>query len=76
MLTNSEKRLIESAMENQIVKYPSGINTRTLNQAVFNVLHTAIPNMNMHHVAGMLSWVYKSYGHTFLVRTPGYSVIL
>ena len=76
MLTNSEKRLLETTMENQIVKHPSGINTRTLNQAVFNGLHTVIPKLNMHHIAGMLSWVHKSYGHTFLVRTPGHSVIL
>lgn len=76
MLTNSEKRIIENTMEKQILANPSGINTRNLNQAVYSVLHGSIPNMNMHHIAGMLSWVYKAYGHTFLVRIPGYSIIV
>lgn len=76
MLTNNEKRIIENTMESQILASPSGINTRTLMQAVYRILHTRIPNMNMHHVAGMLSWVYKSYGHHFLVRTSGCSIIV
>lgn len=76
MLTNNEKRIIENTMESQILASPSGINTRTLMQAVYRILHSRIPNMNMHHIAGMLSWVYKSYGHQFLVRTSGYSVIV
>lgn len=76
MLTNHEKRLIENTIEIQILASPSGINTRILMQAVYRILHARIPNMNMHHIAGMLSWVYKSYGHQFLVRTPGYSIIV
>lgn len=75
MLTSIEKRSVETTMENQIISHPGGINTRILNQNVYNVLQASIPNLNMHHIAGMLAWVYKSYGHTFLVRTPGYSVI-
>lgn len=76
MLTNSEKRTLERTLENYILANPSGINTRTLNQTVFNSLHSNIPNLNMHHISGMLSWVYKFYGHAFLVRTRGYSVIV
>lgn len=76
MLTNIEKRKVENKMENQILANPKGINTRSLNQGVFNHLQSSIPNLNMHHVSGMLSWVYKHYGHTFLVRTPGNSVIM
>lgn len=76
MLTNSEKRIIENTMERQILANPNGVNTRSLNQNVYNLLNGSIPNINMHHIAGMLSWVYKSYGHTFLVRTPGYSIIM
>lgn len=75
MLTDSEKRIVENTMESQILASPRGINTRHLNQYVYNILKGSIPNLNMHHIAGMLSWVYKSYGHTFLVRTSGYSVI-
>ena len=75
MLTNFEKRTIERTLENYILANPSGIDTRTLMQTVFNRLHSRIPNMNMYHISGMLSWVYKFYGHTFLVRTHGYSVI-
>lgn len=76
MLTNFEKRTIERALENCILANPNGINTRLLNQSVFNCLHNRIPNLNMHHIAGMLSWVYKAYDHTFLVRRPGYSIIV
>lgn len=76
MLTKNEKKTIESAMENEITANPNGINTRILTQTIFKRLHQSIPNMNMHHISGMLSWVYKQYGHTFLVRTPGYSVII
>lgn len=75
MLADHEKRIVEKTMENQILANPKGINTRHLNQNVYNLLHRSIPNLNMHHVAGMLSWVHKSYGHIFLVRTPGYSII-
>lgn len=75
MLTDSEKRIVENTMESQIHASPRGINTRNLNQNVYHILNASIPNMNMHHIAGMLSWVYKTYGHTFLIRTPGYSVI-
>lgn len=75
-LTNWQKRIIERTMEGQILANPNGISTRVLNQTVYNLLHSSIPNLNMHHLAGMLSWVYKSYGHTFLIRTPGYSVIV
>lgn len=76
MLTKWQKRIIEATMENEILANPNGINTRVLNQNVYNLLHASIPKMNMHHIAGMLSWVYKSYGHKFLIRTAGFSVIL
>lgn len=75
MLTNFEKRTLERTLEYYILANPNGINTRTLNQIVFNRLHSSIPNLNMYHVSGMLSWVHKFYGHKFLVRTRGYSVI-
>lgn len=55
MLTNNEKRIIENMMESLVLASPSGINTRTLMQVVYRILHSRIPNMNMHHIAGMLS---------------------
>lgn len=76
MLTNSEKRTIERALQNRILANPSGIDTRLLNQSVFDCLHNRIPNLNRHHIAGMLSWVYRAYNHTFLVRSPGRSIIV
>lgn len=76
MLNYWEKRTLENEIEKQIRANPLGINTRTLSIGVYRALKTSIPNLNMHHVAGMLAWVYKSYGHRFLVRTPGFSIII
>lgn len=76
MLTKSEKMLIETTMENMIVANKNGINTRVLNNSVYNNLIGRISNLNMHHLAGMLSWVYKAYNHTFLVRKSGNSIIV
>lgn len=75
MLTVNEKRIIENELVTTINQNPNGINTRVLIDKVMNVVSKAIPKANRHHVAGMLSWVWKNYNYTFLVRTPGYSII-
>lgn len=74
-LTKREKRMIEQELVRTINRHPSGINTRKLISHVMSVIKTSIPNANEHHVLGMLSWVWKNYNYTFLVRTPGYSII-
>lgn len=74
-LTNREKRNIENALVRIINQHPNGINTRTLISDVMNLIKPSIPNANRHHVSGMLAWVWKNYNYTFLIRTPGYSVI-
>lgn len=75
MLTVNEKRIIENELVVTVNQNPNGINTRVLIDKVINAVSKAIPNANRHHVSGMLSWVWKNYNYTFLVRTPGYSVI-
>ena len=75
MLTANEKRIIENELIATINQNPNGINTRVLIDKVMNAVSKAIPKANRHHVAGMLSWVWKNFNYTFLVRTPGYSVI-
>lgn len=74
-LTVKEKRRIESELVQMINRYPNGINTRTLISDVMTLISPSIPNANRHHVSGMLSWVWKNYNYTFIIRTPGYSVI-
>jgi len=74
-LTNIEKRRIENELVTGINQNPNGIDTRTLMDNVENAISLAIPNANRHHISGMLSWVWKKYNYTFLIRTPGYSVI-
>lgn len=75
MLTNNEKRIIENELVVTINQNPNGIDTRVLMDTVMNAIAKVIPNANRHHIAGMLSWVWKNYNYTFLIRTPGYSVI-
>lgn len=75
MLTNNEKRIIENDLVVIINQNPNGIDTRVLMDKVMNAISIVIPNANRHHIAGMLSWVWKKYNYTFLIRTPGYSVI-
>lgn len=74
-MTRNNKRVLENLIEAEIQANPNGINTRTLMSIVYNKLQGSIPNLNMHHVAGMLSWVYKSKEHVFLIRSNGYSII-
>lgn len=74
-LTKTEKRTIENEIVLTINQNPNGIDTRVLIDKVMNAISKAIPNANRHHVAGMLAWVWSNYNYTFLVRTPGYSVI-
>lgn len=76
MLTNADKRRLENELEHMISTNPQGINTRTLITGTYNNLKGSISYLNRHHVAGMLAWVYKIYGHTFTLRTPGCSVIV
>lgn len=74
-LTNSEKRTIEQELVQKINQNPQGIETKSLISQVMSAISSSIPHANRHHVSGMLSWVWKSYGYHFLIRTPGYSVI-
>lgn len=75
MLTYNEKRIIEIEMVNVINQNPNGINTRNLISQVLNSVSAFIPNVNRHHISGMIAWVIKTYNFSFLIRTPGYSVI-
>ena len=68
MLTYAEKRIIER--ETLMI-----INTRVLISQVMKRISSTIPNANRHHVAGMLSWIWKNNGYQFLVRTPECSII-
>lgn len=74
-LTKSEKRTVGNELIAAINQHPNGIDTRVLISTVMMAISTSIPNANRHHVSGMLSWVWRNYDFTFLVRTPGYSVI-
>ena len=74
-MSNNNKRLLESLIEAEILANPNGINTRTLMSIIYNKVQGSISNVNMHHIAGMLSWVYRSRGHVMLVRSNGYSII-
>lgn len=74
-LTRNEKRTVENELVTIINQHPNGIDTRVLISSVMTAIAASIPNANRHHVSGMLSWVWKNYNYTFLVRTPGYSVI-
>lgn len=74
-LTKKEKRAIENNMVIRINQNPKGIDTRTLISQVISDVASSIPNANRHHVSGMIAWVMLSYNFSFLIRTPGYSVI-
>lgn len=74
-LTRWEKRRIEGELVAEISRNPGGIDTRILISNVMKAISAVIPNANRHHVSGMLSWVWKKYQYTFLVRSPGYSII-
>lgn len=76
MLKFEEKRKLEIITHNQILAYPMGINTRVLADNVYQIAKKTIPQINKYHIYGMLAWVYKTYGHCFLVKTPGYSIIV
>lgn len=76
MLTKKEKKMLELAMEDMITANAAGINTKVLNNCVYQILVDKIPGLNMHHIAGMLSWVYKKYDHMFLVKSRDYSIIV
>lgn len=74
-LTNQEKRTIENEMVRIINQNPNGIDTRALISQVIGSIASTTPNANRYHVSGMIAWVWKKYQYTFLIRTPGYSVI-
>lgn len=74
-LTNTEKRIIENDMVNRINLNPNGIDTRTLISDVIRTVSPSIPNVNRHHVSGMIAWIMNYYSFSFIIRTPGYSVI-
>lgn len=76
-LTYNQKRIIELEIVNVINQKPNGINTRKLISQVLNNVSASIPNANRHHISGMIAWVLKvnNYNFSFLIRTPGYSVI-
>lgn len=76
-LTRNEKRLLENEMLRIIRKSPkSGTNTRVLIGLAVSNLKRRIPHLNRHHAAGMLSFVMRSSTHKWLVRTPGYSIVI
>ncbi len=75
MLSYKDKRKVEREICSIIKVNSIGINTRTLISRVINNLATTIPNLNKHHVAGMLAWVLKNNSCHFMVRSPGYSII-
>ena len=74
-LTYDEKRRMKNEAIQEIVCHKKGIDTRLLITRVVNRLHASIPNLNRHHVAGMLAWILVSTTHDLIVRTPGHSVI-
>lgn len=76
MLTYAQKRLIEVTMINIIRANPTGINTRLLINKVYTNVSSTIPNVNRHHIAGMIAWVVASTNSYLKIRTPGYSVIV
>lgn len=75
-MTDSQKRLLEDTIETEIIASRTGIDTRIMAANVLNVLSKTIPDLNMHHIYGMFSWVYKSYHHTFIKKTPGSSIVI
>ena len=74
MLTSEDKCLLYSAMLRLIARSPEGINTRTLVDKAIDALSTAIP-VNYHHAYGMLSFLLRSCGVYFVVRSPGLSIV-
>lgn len=74
-MSRAHKRLLENTVEAEILANPSGIDTRVMMGNVLKTLQNTIPNLNLHNISGMFSWVYKSYNHTFLKRTPGSSIV-
>lgn len=75
-LTDYERRMTEMELVRQINHSPTGIDTRKLTTDVKNKLVRTVPNINRYHIVGMLSWVIRKYGYTFLIREPGHSVIM
>mgnify|MGYP003296982248 CR=1 FL=1 len=73
MLTSDDKCLLYSAMLKLIARSPEGINTRTLVDKAIDAL--AIPAINYHHCFGMLSFLLRSCGVYFVVRSPGLSIV-
>lgn len=75
-MTDVQKRLLENTIETEIVASKSGIDTRVMAANVLNALRKVIPDLNMYHIYGMFSWVYKRYNHRFIKRTPGSSMVV
>lgn len=77
MLSYSQKRLLEHAMELEIQNCnKGGIDTRVLISRAISNLNFNIPKLNRHHAAGMINWLCRNYNHSIIVKSPGYSVIL
>ena len=74
-LTNVERRTVEKETILEIANHKHGIDTRNLITRVVNKLCARIPNLNRHHVAGILAWILDSTTHELIIRTPGHSVI-
>ncbi len=75
MLTSEDKCLLYSAMLRLIARSPEGINTRTLVDKAIDALSASIPAINYHHCFGMLTFLLRSCGVYFVVRSPGLSII-
>ncbi len=77
MLTYQEKRALENQMLLEIAGHQGkGIDTRTLINNMVVSLGGTITALTAHHVAGMLSWLYRSGAVSFLSRSPGASVVV
>ena len=75
MLSYSQKRLLEHAMEQVICNNKGGINTRVLISRAISNLNASIPQVqvNRHHAAGMINWLCRNYNQSIIVKAPGYS---
>lgn len=76
-LNKNEKLLLKNEMLRIIRNNPkTGTNTRVLIGLAVRNLKRRIPHLNRHHCAGMLSYVMRSSTHKWLVRSPGFSIVI
>ena len=75
MLTPAQRHTLRLDLIREISRFSTsgGINTRTLATHYLHI--SSIPNLNSHHVYGMLGWLIKSGLHHLSPRTSGFSVV-